>query len=74
MIWVWTWLVRMLWRVDPAAWMFLVLIASFNLLFNFVALLGTTTFADVSLSFLVNAAILIYALLPGTKEAFGLPA
>jgi hypothetical protein len=60
-------------RVGPSAWLFLVLVAAFNLLLDFVALLGTTTFADLSLSFPLNAVILIYALLPGTKEAFGLP-
>jgi hypothetical protein len=62
----------MLWRVEPAGWMFLVIIAIFNLLFDFFAVIGpTTTFSDVALSFLVNGVILIYALLPGVKEAFG---
>ena len=75
MVWVWVWLVQMLWRVDPSAWMFLLIIAIFNLTFDFFAMLGAaTTFSDVALSFLVNAAILIYVLLPGTKEAFGIPA
>ena len=49
-------------------------IAVFNLIFDFVAMLGAaTTFSDVSLSFLVNALILAYIVLPGTKEAFGVP-
>jgi hypothetical protein len=73
-VWVWAWAVRMLWRVDPMAWLFLVLIASFNLLFDFVALLGTDTVSDLSLSFLLNVVILVYALLPGTREAFDVPA
>jgi hypothetical protein len=72
MVWVWIWVFRMLWRVEPAGWMFLVIIAIFNLLFDFFAVIGpTTTFSDVALSFLVNGVILIYALLPGVKEAFG---
>ena len=73
-VWVWAWLVRLLWRVEPGAWLFLVVVASFNLMLDFVALLGTTTVSDLSLSFLLNAVILLYALLPGTQEAFDVPA
>jgi hypothetical protein len=50
-----------------------VVVAAFNLLFDFVALLGTTTVSDLSLSFQLNVGILLYALLPGTREAFDLP-
>ena len=73
-VWVWAYVTRLLWRVDPWAWMFLVVIAAFNLVFDFVALLGTTTVSDLSLSFLLNVVVLIYALLPGTREAFDIPA
>ena len=72
-VWAWAWVVRMLWRVDPWAWLVLMVFAAFNLLFDFVALLGTTTVSDLSLSFLLNVVILIYALLPGTRDAFNLP-
>ena len=72
-VWVWVWVVRMLWRVDPWGWLVLMVFAAFNLLFDFVALLGTTTVSDLSLSFLLNVVILIYALLPGTRDAFNLP-
>jgi len=72
-VWVWAYVTRLLWRVDPWAWMFLVVIAAFNLVFDFVALLGTTTVSDLSLSFLLNVVILIYVLLPGTREAFDIP-
>ena len=72
-VWVWAYVTRLLWRVDPWAWMFLVVVAAFNLLFDFVALLGATTASDLSLSFLLNLVILIYALLPGTREAFEIP-
>lgn len=74
MIWVWVWVFRMLWNVEPSGWMFLVIISIFNLIFDFIALLGvTTSFADVGLSLLVNAVILAYCMLPGTKAAFGIP-
>jgi hypothetical protein len=73
-VWVWAFVTHLLWRVDPMAWLFLVVVAAFNLLFDFVALLGTTTASDLSLSFLLNAVVLIYALLPGTRRAFDVPA
>ena len=72
-VWAWAWVVRMLWRVDPWGWLVLMVFAAFNLLFDFVALIGTTTVSDLSLSFLLNVVILIYALLPGTRDAFNLP-
>jgi hypothetical protein len=72
MLWVWVWLVQMLWKVDPQAWMFLAVISTFNLILDFVSMIGsTTTFTDVSVSFLVNGLILIYCMLPSTKNAFG---
>ena len=71
MIWVYIWLVQMLWRVEPAAWLFLVIITTFNLMLDFIAMLGASTWQDVSVSFFVNGIILIYCLLPGVRRAFG---
>ncbi len=72
MVWVWVWLVQMLWTVNPQAWFFLAVITTFNLIFDFVAMLGSSTsFSDVSLSFLVNALILIYCMLPSTRRVVG---
>ena len=70
LVWVYVWLVQMLWRVEPAAWMFLVIITLFNLTLDFVAMLGSSTWQDVSVSFFVNGIILIYCLLPGVRRAF----
>lgn len=74
MLYVWVWLVRMLWNVEPAAWLFLAVISVFNLILDTMSILfggATTTFSDFSLSFIVNGLILIYVLLPSTKAAFG---
>lgn len=71
MVWVWLWLTQMLWNVNPAAWLFLAAISTINLVFCTVAMIGTGTFSDVSLSFIVNALILIYVMLPGVRKAFG---
>ena len=73
MVWVWVWLVQMLWRMDPSAWLFLALVSTLNLIFITVEALGTgSNFSDQSLSFIANALILLYVLLPSTKAAFGL--
>lgn len=71
MIWVWVWLVQMLWRVDPQAWIFLAVISVFNLVFDFMLILGHAEWTDVSLSIIVNVIILAYVMLPGTRKAFG---
>ncbi len=71
LVWVYVWLVQMLWRVDRSAWIFLVIVTGFYLILDFVAMLGKSTWQDVDVSFLLNAIILIYCMLPGVREAFG---
>jgi hypothetical protein len=71
MCYIYIWLVQMLWKVDPQAWMFLAVISAFNLILDFVSMLGTAGWSDVSVSFLLNGLVLIYVMLPGTKRAFG---
>jgi len=70
MVWVYVWLVQMLWRVDKQAWLFLAVITVFNLILDFTVMLGAGAWSDVSLSFILNAIILIYVMLPGVKQAF----
>jgi hypothetical protein len=70
---VYIWLVRNLWSVDPQAWNFLVALSTINLVLDVVTIIGYSTFAAMLPSIVVSAAILIYCLLPGTKEAFGQP-
>src|SRR4030042_196377 len=70
MVWVWVWLVKMLWNVEKEAWLFLAVISAFNLILDFTVMLGQGDWSDVSVSFIVNAVILIYAMLPGVKRAF----
>ena len=71
LVWVYIWLVQMLWNVRPEAWLFLVVITTFNLIMNALYLIGDATFNMLGLSVLVNALILIYCMLPGVKKAFG---
>jgi hypothetical protein len=72
MIWVWAWVIRALLDLDPSAWMFLLIVSGFNLLFDFFAVVGAPNQAnDVAASFILNLVIFGYTLLPGTKRAFG---
>jgi len=70
MIWVWVWLIQMLWRVEPQAWIFLVVVSMFNLMLDFFLLLGQTNWPDVSVSFLINSLVLLYCMLPSTRRTF----
>lgn len=71
MAWVYFWLTQMLWRVERSAWLFMASITIFNLILDFTTILTSgATFSDVSVSFILNALILIYVMLPGTKRAF----
>jgi len=68
---IWFSVARQLWNLDPQGWMFIVIIAILNLVFLLAAVLGKSTLQAVSLSVLVNVAVLVLALLPSTKAAFG---
>jgi hypothetical protein len=70
MVWIWVWLVQMLWKVEKEAWLFLAVITAFNLILDFTVMLGAGEWSDVSVSFVLNAIILLYVMLPGVKKAF----
>jgi len=70
MAWVWIWVTQMLWRVERGAWVFLAALALFNLSFDFILLIGSTTVSDIAASFLINGLILLYCMLPSTRRAF----
>jgi hypothetical protein len=73
MIWVWLWVVRALLVMDPSAWLFLLIVSGFNLLFDFFTMISTpTTNTDLSVSFVLNLVIFGYTMLPSTKASFGI--
>ena len=71
LVWVYIWLARALWRVEPQAWMFLVIVTMFYLILDLLSLFGPTTWGDVAVSVILNAIILIFCMLPGVRTAFG---
>jgi len=70
MVWIWVWVVQMLWKVEKEAWLFLAVITTFNLILDFTVMLGAGEWSDVSVSFVLNAIILLYVMLPGVKKSF----
>lgn len=72
MIWVWAWVVRALLVVDPSAWLFLLIVSGFNLMFDFLTMISApTTSTDLSISFVINLVVFGYTLMPSTKRSFG---
>ena len=68
---IWFSVAAQLWRLDPRGWLFIVMIAGFDLVFLFLAMIGGTSFQAIAPAVLLCAAALLLALLPGTKDAFG---
>jgi hypothetical protein len=68
---IYFWLVQMLWRVNPSAWLFFVIITIFNLVVGGMSLLFTDTqWGMISGSMILNALILIYMWLPWVRRSF----
>ena len=70
---IYIWLVRGLWNVEPQAWLFLVILSILNLALALVSIIGNSSLTAMAPAVLVNGLILIYCILPGTKNAFGAP-
>jgi len=68
---IYFWVFRMLWSLDPRGWLFVVAIATINLILAVVSILGQSTLDAMLPAIVVNGIILLYGLLPGTKAAFG---
>jgi hypothetical protein len=71
LFWVYIWLTMALWRVEPGAWMFLVVVTLFYLTIDLFQMIGASTWQDVSFSILFNGIILLYCMIPGVRRAFG---
>ncbi len=60
-----------LYNLNPEGWLFVIVIAIFNLILLALAWIGSSSWEAVSLGVIVNAIALILALLPSTRAAFG---
>lgn len=70
MVWIYIWLIQMLWNLNKEGWLFLAVITTFNLILNFVGMVGGLEWGDVAASTIVNALILLYCMLPGVRTSF----
>jgi len=70
---IWLAVFRMLWEVQPQGWMFMVLIAVFDLIYGIICVLGGSSWEAMAPIIIISGLVLIYCLLPGTKQAFGVP-
>lgn len=68
---IYIWLVRRLWNLDSQAWMFMVMLSILNLALDLISILGQSSFQAMLPSIVINGIILIYCLLPGTRQVFG---
>lgn len=73
LVFIWLWVFRMLWEVNPQGWMFVTLISIFNLIFGIINVIGASSWLAMAPHIIISGLILIYCMLPGTKEAFGIP-
>jgi hypothetical protein len=64
------WITYLLWSVDKAAWLLLVLLSGLNLIFDLFSTMGGTALSALLPGIVVNAVILLYCLWPRTRQAF----
>jgi len=68
---IWFYNAVRLYNLDPRGWLFVVAIATINLIFLGMALFSGNTFSDIMWGVILNVAALVLGLLPSTKAAFG---
>jgi len=64
------WLVYSLWNLRREGWLFVAVMAVFNLILAFLSVVGYSSFSAMLPAFLINAIILIYCLTPDVEKAF----
>ena len=67
---IWLLVAFWIWTLNPSGWLFVVFFSAVTLIFQVLAILGRTTFAQVLPAVAVNGLALLLALLPSTRDAF----
>ncbi|MEI6293571.1 MAG: hypothetical protein WCP36_07790 [Methanomicrobiales archaeon] len=70
---IWLWVFRMLWEVNPQGWMFMTVLSLLNLVFGIINVIGASSWQAMAPIIIVSGLVFIYCMMPGTKEAFGVP-
>ena len=71
---IWLAVAGMLLQLNPQGYTFMLILGILNLIFGFISILGGSSWEAMASIIIISAAVVIYCLLPGTKQAFGLPA
>jgi hypothetical protein len=71
--WIYIWVFQMLWTMQEAGWLFVVFIAVWDLTLGLIHIITSNapTPDVVTAHMFILLLILIYAMLPGTRRAFG---
>ena len=64
------WVTSLLWNVDKAAWVLLVVLSGLNLILDLLSTMGGTALPALLPGMVVNAVILLYCPWPRTRRAF----
>ena len=67
---IYLWVARMLWIMDPRGWGFTVVLSTLNLILAVLSIIGRSTWQTMLATVIINGLILLYCVLPSTKEAF----
>ena len=70
---IWLAVFRMLMDVQPQGYQFMLILGVLNLIFGIIAVLGGSSWEAMAPLLIVSGLVVIYCLLPGTKQAFGIP-
>jgi len=70
---IWLGVAGALWAMYPQGWMFMVLIAMFDLIFAILSVIGASSWQAMAPMIIISGLVLIYCMLPGTKEIFSIP-
>lgn len=67
---VYLWTARLLWVIDPRGWTFAVALSALNLIVAVLSIIGRSPWQSMLPTIIISGLILIYCVLPSTKEAF----
>jgi hypothetical protein len=70
---IWLGIAGALWIVHPSGWLWMVLIATFDLIYALICVLGGSSWEAMAPLIIISGLVLIYCILPGTKQSFGIP-
>lgn len=69
---IYIWVFQMLWTLNESGWIFVAVITIFDLILGLITMIGGGFVPTVvTAKFVLDALILIYIMLPGTRRAFG---